>query len=250
MNWKKRLTNYNFWISIVSAILLILQAFDISFDIAYINEIVTAVLGLLVVIGIINDPTKTNKDITSYSQSGSVNKETKTEENTIENNKTQSETENNNEKNIEQINTNIETIESPNIDIPTQKENKNYILDSENNYEVFVNKIYSDLNEMKTNLGKLYANAEGQIIEKNLKNKENDKDIQENSIKNAKNLENSNNLTEKIENFSNNENDIKNNVDEQINEINIENVNSFPDSILSDSIENSDVQTAFKIVND
>ncbi len=250
MNWKKRLTNYNFWISIVSAILLILQAFDISFDIAYINEIVTAVLGLLVVIGIINDPTKTNKDITSYSQSGSVNKETKTEENTIENNKTQSETENNNEKNIEQINTNIETIESPNIDIPTQKENKNYILDSENNYEVFVNKIYSDLNEMKTNLGKLYANAEGQIIEKNLKNKENDKDFQENSIKNAKNLENSNNLTEKIENFSNNENDIKNNVDEQINEINIENVNSFPDSIISDSIENSDVQTAFKIVND
>ena len=250
MNWKKRLTNYNFWISIVSAILLILQAFDVSFDIAYINEIVTAVLGLLVVIGIINDPTKTNKDITSYSQSGSVNKETKTEENTIENNKTQSETENNNEKNIEQINTNIETIESPNIDIPTQKENKNYILDSENNYEVFVNKIYSDLNEMKTNLGKLYANAEGQIIEKNLKNKENDKDIQENSIKNAKNLENSNNLTEKIENFSNNENDIKNNVDEQINEINIENVNSFPDSIISDSIENSDVQTAFKIVND
>ena len=250
MNWKKRLTNYNFWISIVSAILLILQAFDVSFDIAYINEIVTAVLGLLVVIGIINDPTKTNKDITSYSQSGSVNKETKTEENTIENNKTQSETENNNEKNIEQINTNIETIESPNIDIPTQKENKNYILDSENNYEVFVNKIYSDLNEMKTNLGKLYANAEGQIIEKNLKNKENDKDIQENSIKNVKYLENSNNLTEKIENFSNNENDIKNNVDEQINEINIENVNSFPDSIISDSIENSDVQTAFKIVND
>ena len=250
MNWKKRLTNYNFWISIVSAILLILQAFDISFDIAYINEIVTAVLGLLVVIGIINDPTKTNKDITSYSQSGSVNKETKTEENTIENNKTQSETESHNEKNIEQINTNIETIESPNMDIPTQKENKNYILDSENNYEVFVNKIYSDLNEMKTNLGKLYANAEGQIIEKNLKNKENDKDIQENSIKNAKNLENSNNLTEKIENFSNNENDIKNNVDEQINEINIENVNSFPDSIISDSIENSDVQTAFKIVND
>ena len=250
MNWKKRLTNYNFWISIVSAILLILQAFDISFDIAYINEIVTAVLGLLVVIGIINDPTKTNKDITSYSQSGSVNKETKTEGNTIENNKTQSETENNNEKNIEQINTNIETIESPNIDIPTQKENKNYILGSENDYEVFVNKIYSDLNEMKTNLGKLYANAEGQIIEKNLKNKENDKDIQENSIKNAKYLENSNNLTEKIENFSNNENDIKNNVDEQINEINIENVNSFPDSIISDSIENSDVQTAFKIVND
>ena len=68
MKWKNRLTNYNFWISIVSAVLLILQAFHINFDIAYINEIATAVLGLLVVIGIINDPTKslnatTKKDL-------------------------------------------------------------------------------------------------------------------------------------------------------------------------------------------
>lgn len=58
MKWRNRLTNYNFWISIVSAVLLILQAFEFQFDIAYINEIATAVLGLLVVIGIISDPTK------------------------------------------------------------------------------------------------------------------------------------------------------------------------------------------------
>ena len=58
MNWKNRLTNYNFWISIVSAILLILQAFKFEFDVIYINEVATAVLGLLVVIGIISDPTK------------------------------------------------------------------------------------------------------------------------------------------------------------------------------------------------
>ncbi len=62
MKWKNRLTNYNFWISIVSATLLILQAFNIKLDIANINEIVTALLGLLVVIGIINDPTKSAKD--------------------------------------------------------------------------------------------------------------------------------------------------------------------------------------------
>ena len=68
MNWKNRLTNYNFWISIVSAVLLILQAFEFQFDIMYINEIATAVLGLLVVIGIINDPTK-----------NAAKKETKTE---------------------------------------------------------------------------------------------------------------------------------------------------------------------------
>ncbi len=58
MNWKNRLTNYNFWVSIVSAVILILQALNIEFDFMYVNEVVTAVLGLLVVIGIINDPTK------------------------------------------------------------------------------------------------------------------------------------------------------------------------------------------------
>ncbi len=60
MNWKNRLTNYNFWISLCSAVLLILQAFNFKFDVAYISEIVTAILGLLVVIGIISDPTKTS----------------------------------------------------------------------------------------------------------------------------------------------------------------------------------------------
>ncbi len=61
MNWKNRLTNYNFWVSIFSAIILILQALKIDLDFIYVNEIVTAVLGLLVVIGIINDPTKSSK---------------------------------------------------------------------------------------------------------------------------------------------------------------------------------------------
>ena len=70
MKWKNRLTNYNFWISIVSAVLLILQAFNFEFDIAYISEIATAVLGLLVVIGIISDPTK------SYNPSNSISFET------------------------------------------------------------------------------------------------------------------------------------------------------------------------------
>ncbi|MBQ9795526.1 MAG: phage holin [Clostridia bacterium] len=59
MNWKNRLKNYNFWISMFSAILLILQALKLEFDVAYVNEIFTAVLGLLVVVGIIIDPTKT-----------------------------------------------------------------------------------------------------------------------------------------------------------------------------------------------
>ena len=56
-----RLKNYNFWLSIISAGLLICQTvFDVNFDSAYTNEIISGVLGLFVVIGIINDPTKSN----------------------------------------------------------------------------------------------------------------------------------------------------------------------------------------------
>ncbi len=56
-----RLKNYNFWLSIISAGLLICQTvFDVNFDNAYTNEIISGVLGLFVLIGIINDPTKTN----------------------------------------------------------------------------------------------------------------------------------------------------------------------------------------------
>ena len=77
MNWKNRLTNYNFWISIFSAALLILQALKIEFDIAYVNEIFTAVLGLLVVIGIISDPTRTSLKSTENTNTQEKIKETK-----------------------------------------------------------------------------------------------------------------------------------------------------------------------------
>ena len=80
MNWKNRLTNYNFWISIFSAVLLILQALKIEFDIAYVNEIFTAVLGLLVVIGIISDPTRITTKATDQKAGEYVNNTTKVEE--------------------------------------------------------------------------------------------------------------------------------------------------------------------------
>ena len=83
MNWKNRFTNYNFWISIVSAVLLILQAFKFQFDIVYINEIATAVLGLLVVIGIINDPTKTSVKIENSAVKKETKKVDKVEENEV-----------------------------------------------------------------------------------------------------------------------------------------------------------------------
>ena len=59
-----------------SAVLLILQALKIEFDVAYVNEIFTAVLGLLVVVGIVIDPTKT---ASKTSQQNEKEKDSKSE---------------------------------------------------------------------------------------------------------------------------------------------------------------------------
>ena len=117
MKWKNRLTNYNFWISIISAVLLILQAFKINFDIAYINEIATAVLGLLVVIGIISDPTRT------VSNAVAATKPTL-------------------DKNV------AEETKSLEEDIPTHDKNAVNYADIQNDFKVLVDQISQDLARM------------------------------------------------------------------------------------------------------
>ena len=130
MKWKNRLTNYNFWISIISAALLILQAFKFEFDIAYINEIATAVLGLMVVIGIISDPTKTyssQENVTKNSSKETPQEETKKEE-------------------VEKKD------EADVIQLPIETENKNIDSDVENDFQILMNKISADIND---NLAKI-----------------------------------------------------------------------------------------------
>lgn len=117
MNWKKRLTNYNFWISMFSAVLLVLQALKIEFDIAYVNEIFTAVLGLLVVIGIISDPTRTSVK-TTESPTKTVKQETKVEPKVEGEDK-----------------------------IPTNKENATNYVDIQTDLQTFLTKISTDLDE-------------------------------------------------------------------------------------------------------
>ena len=120
MNWKNRLTNYNFWVSIVSAVILILQALDIKFDFAYLNEVATAVLGLLVVIGIINDPTKSSS--TSKPQEETA---TKTKQKlSIKNNEEKIENSKNSVENGEIFKENTQNLEnSKNFSL---KNNKNF----------------------------------------------------------------------------------------------------------------------------
>lgn len=53
---KDKLKNYGFWLSLAGAIVIFLQAVGIRIDAPYINEIITAFMGILVVLGIISNP--------------------------------------------------------------------------------------------------------------------------------------------------------------------------------------------------
>ena len=184
---KNRLTNYNFWISMVSAVLLILQAFDLQFDIEYINEIVTAVLGLLVVIGIISDPTKSST--VSSNNSTSTNQPTETTNTTKEETKGENANENEEKKDIEANKLSIgnnkeisqdlsktrtttdnlieesqenaqpnETLEEISAEtIPTIKETSPTNDIASNNFEVLIKQISTDLNKSMSELYKLQS---------------------------------------------------------------------------------------------
>lgn len=65
---KEKFRNYGLWISLISAVLMILQSMGLKFDLPYINEVITSILGVLVALGIISNPS----DGTGYSDNGSV----------------------------------------------------------------------------------------------------------------------------------------------------------------------------------
>ncbi len=127
MNWKNRLTNYNFWISIFSAVLLILQALKIEFDIAYVNEIFTAVLGLLVVIGIISDPTRT-----TTKQNSTPTIETKLKSS--------------NEK-IEEKPSKQNVVEEQKNELPFDEKDETYNVDTKNDIQAIMTKITTTLDD-------------------------------------------------------------------------------------------------------
>ena len=132
MKWKNRLTNYNFWISIVSAILLLLQAFDFEFDILYVNEILTAILGLLVVIGIISDPTKSGT------------------ESSVENKKS----------------TEKDCLQNKNEDMPIKEESANIENSNESNLQVVVDKIREDLDKIRFDINsRISSPLESEYVE-------------------------------------------------------------------------------------
>lgn len=55
-NFKSKAKNYGFWISLCSAILLVLGNFGIKLNVPYIEEVVSSVLGVFVLLGVISNP--------------------------------------------------------------------------------------------------------------------------------------------------------------------------------------------------
>ena len=56
MKFLKKLKSSNFWVSMISAVVLILQAvFNVDIKTEYLNQIIMAILGLLVMSGIVSD---------------------------------------------------------------------------------------------------------------------------------------------------------------------------------------------------
>lgn len=65
LNWKVRIKNHNFWVAIIPALLLVVQAvaelFGLHLDLGEVGnkllDIVNAVFLVLSILGIVNDPT-------------------------------------------------------------------------------------------------------------------------------------------------------------------------------------------------
>jgi phi LC3 family holin len=65
INWKVRVKNINFWLTVIPAVLLLIQVvaavFGFELDLGDLGTkllaVVNAVFGLLTIIGVVNDPT-------------------------------------------------------------------------------------------------------------------------------------------------------------------------------------------------
>ncbi len=57
---KEKLSNYGLWVSLAGCVIMILQACGLKFDVPYVNEIITAVLGVFVTLGIVSNPSSGN----------------------------------------------------------------------------------------------------------------------------------------------------------------------------------------------
>lgn len=72
INWKVRLQSKEFWMAVIAFIILVAQYvcnwYGLEFDIPGLNEILSAILGLFVLLGIVVDPTTPHTTDSQVSQ--------------------------------------------------------------------------------------------------------------------------------------------------------------------------------------
>ena len=69
---KAKLKSYEFWVSVVSAVMVVLQSVSIKFNLPYIQETVMGFLGILAVAGIIKKKDKAVDDAKTQDSEDSV----------------------------------------------------------------------------------------------------------------------------------------------------------------------------------
>ena len=72
---KEKLKSYEFWVSVISAVLVVLQTMSLKIDIPHITEVMTAFLGALCVVGILKKTKTSDEDTSNIAEDGEVKNE-------------------------------------------------------------------------------------------------------------------------------------------------------------------------------
>lgn len=68
LSLKNRIKNYGFWISVIAFVPILLKTFGLDILPANYSEVANTILGLLVFLGIVNNPTTENKGFSDDSK--------------------------------------------------------------------------------------------------------------------------------------------------------------------------------------
>lgn len=60
---KDKLKSKGFWISLTGAVVVLMQTLGVKFDVAYVNEVISAVCAVLIVVGVMVDDVKNKAKI-------------------------------------------------------------------------------------------------------------------------------------------------------------------------------------------
>ncbi len=76
----KRYKSYNFWLSVISAVMVLLAALSDKINLPYIDGVLKALLGVMAVSGIVSKPVEKSEDMTENKENSEDDKPVDEEE--------------------------------------------------------------------------------------------------------------------------------------------------------------------------